>query len=90
MTKVSLRLSNHSPLFLGLPNERAIPINADHRQMARLSPRSANQYLPVWKTIAELVNGKLRPRPFLVLCVKNELQSSLLTFTATHGQRPMF
>ncbi|KAH8645771.1 ankyrin repeat-containing domain protein, partial [Xylariales sp. PMI_506] len=42
---------------LGLPNERAIPINADHREIARLSPRIPHIYLPVWTAIKELVKA---------------------------------
>ncbi|RYP68053.1 hypothetical protein DL771_006894 [Monosporascus sp. 5C6A] len=45
--------------ILGLPNERAIPINADHRQIARVSPRTEHRFLPVWKALAELAEGCL-------------------------------
>ena len=39
--------------ILGLPNERAIPINADHREIARVSPRHKHRYMPAWKVIVE-------------------------------------
>lgn len=45
--------------ILGLPNERAIPINADHREIARVSPRHKHRYMPVWKVIVELVESCL-------------------------------
>ncbi|RYP15106.1 hypothetical protein DL765_005929 [Monosporascus sp. GIB2] len=43
--------------ILGLPNERAIPINADHRKIAQTSPRKEQRYLPVWTSIKELVEA---------------------------------
>ncbi len=43
--------------ILGLPNERSMPINADHRKMARVSPRKENRYLPVWSAVKELAEG---------------------------------
>lgn len=47
--------------ILELPNERAIPINADHRQIAKVSPRNEQRYKPVWATIQQLIEGK-RPK----------------------------
>jgi hypothetical protein len=45
--------------ILGLPNERAIPINADHREIVQVSPRDEHRYLPVWSSISELMEGKI-------------------------------
>ncbi|OAQ75600.1 ankyrin repeats (3 copies) domain-containing protein [Purpureocillium lilacinum] len=41
--------------ILGLPNERAIPVNADHKKLAKLSPINKQRYKPVWTAIKELV-----------------------------------
>ncbi|KAM7184442.1 hypothetical protein V8F20_012226 [Naviculisporaceae sp. PSN 640] len=41
--------------ILGLPNERAVPINADHRKIAKISPQKMDRYLPIPEAIAELV-----------------------------------
>ncbi|KAI8680929.1 hypothetical protein NCS55_00341800 [Fusarium keratoplasticum] len=49
--------------ILGLPNERAIPVNTDHRGLAHVSPRKPQQYLPVWSSIKELAEGCLTPIP---------------------------
>ncbi|KAK3689772.1 hypothetical protein B0T22DRAFT_377501 [Podospora appendiculata] len=46
--------------ILGLPNERAVPINANHREIARVSPRKEQRYLPVWA--AALVLNRLEVR----------------------------
>ncbi|KAF9891553.1 hypothetical protein FE257_004020 [Aspergillus nanangensis] len=40
--------------ILGLPNERAIPMNTDHRKMAKVSPRNKHLFMPVWKAVSEL------------------------------------
>ncbi|KAK3320269.1 ankyrin repeat-containing domain protein [Cercophora scortea] len=40
--------------ILGLPNERAVPINANHREIARVSPRKEQRYLPVWAAVKEM------------------------------------
>ncbi|KAF4981698.1 hypothetical protein FDECE_17641 [Fusarium decemcellulare] len=47
--------------ILGLPNERAIPVNTDHRGLAHVSPRKPQQYLPVWSSVKELAEGCLMP-----------------------------
>lgn len=55
--------------ILELPNERAIPINADHRQIAKVSPRHEQRYKPVWATIQQLIEGTGRLSkigPFLI------------------------
>ncbi|KAH6895556.1 ankyrin repeat-containing domain protein [Thelonectria olida] len=44
--------------ILGLPNERAIPINSDHRGISRCSPRHPNRYLPVWSSLKEMVEKR--------------------------------
>ncbi len=44
--------------ILGLPNERAIPVNADHKKLAKLSPINKQRYKPVWTAIKELVEGE--------------------------------
>ncbi|KAH6627231.1 hypothetical protein B0J18DRAFT_163893 [Chaetomium sp. MPI-SDFR-AT-0129] len=49
--------------ILGLPNERSVPINADHRKMARVSPRKENRYLPVWAAVKELAEAPEQPQP---------------------------
>lgn len=41
--------------ILGLPNEKVLPIAADHRSMVRFSASDAEKYLPVWTAILELV-----------------------------------
>ncbi|KAM7212754.1 hypothetical protein V8F06_011843 [Rhypophila decipiens] len=41
--------------IIGLPNERAVPINADHRKIAKISPRKMDRYLPIPTAVAELV-----------------------------------
>ncbi|TQV91653.1 ankyrin repeat protein [Cordyceps javanica] len=41
--------------ILELPNEHVMPLNADHRELARYSPSSPQRYLPVWKFIQRLV-----------------------------------
>ncbi|KAF3764686.1 ankyrin [Cryphonectria parasitica EP155] len=43
--------------ILGLPNERSIPINADHRDIAKVSPRHTQRYKPVWATIQQLIEA---------------------------------
>lgn len=43
--------------ILGLPNERAVPINADHRKIAKVSPQKMERYLPITAAVAELVEG---------------------------------
>ncbi|KAF4465865.1 ankyrin repeats (3 copies) domain-containing [Fusarium albosuccineum] len=45
--------------ILGFPNERAIPINSDHRGISRCSPRHPNRYLPVWSSLKEMVEKSL-------------------------------
>ncbi|KAK7402702.1 hypothetical protein QQX98_011566, partial [Neonectria punicea] len=45
--------------ILGLPNERAIPINSDHRGISRCSPRHLNRYLPVLSSLKEMVEKSL-------------------------------
>ncbi|KAF4969332.1 hypothetical protein FSARC_3407 [Fusarium sarcochroum] len=45
--------------ILGFPNERAIPINSDHRGISRCSPRHPNLYLPVWSSLKEMVEKSL-------------------------------
>ncbi|KFY32742.1 hypothetical protein V495_08780 [Pseudogymnoascus sp. VKM F-4514 (FW-929)] len=45
--------------ILGISNERAIPINADHRKIAKVSPRREQRYHPVWASIKKLVEGSL-------------------------------
>lgn len=43
--------------ILGLPNERAVPINADHRKIAKISPHEIERYRPIPAAVAELVEG---------------------------------
>jgi hypothetical protein len=45
--------------ILGLPNERVVPVDADHREIAQVSPRKRQRYRPVWSAIAELVEGRI-------------------------------
>jgi ankyrin repeat domain-containing protein 50 len=45
--------------ILGTRNERAIPVNADHREIAQVSPRKEQRYLTVWSAIAELIDGMI-------------------------------
>ncbi|KAM0554809.1 hypothetical protein ACHAPJ_006542 [Fusarium lateritium] len=45
--------------ILGLPNERAVPVNTNHRGLAHVSPRKPQQYLPIWSSVKELVEGCL-------------------------------
>ncbi|KAH7004342.1 hypothetical protein EDB82DRAFT_422883 [Fusarium venenatum] len=40
--------------ILGLPNERAVPVNANHRGLAHVSPKKPQQYLPIWSSIKQL------------------------------------
>ncbi|KAM0314335.1 hypothetical protein ACHAPQ_011844, partial [Fusarium lateritium] len=47
--------------ILGLPNERAVPVNTDHRGLAHVSPRKPQQYLPIWSSVKELVESCLTP-----------------------------
>ncbi|CAJ0545078.1 Ff.00g085510.m01.CDS01 [Fusarium sp. VM40] len=47
--------------ILGLPNERAMPVNTDHRGLAHVSPRKPQQYLPVWSSVKELAESCLTP-----------------------------
>ncbi|KAI1861556.1 hypothetical protein JX265_009523 [Neoarthrinium moseri] len=41
--------------ILGLPNERTIPINEDHRQIARVSPRNEHHFNVVKNAVVDLV-----------------------------------
>jgi ankyrin repeat domain-containing protein 50 len=41
---------------LGLPNERTIPINRDHRQIAKVSPRNQQHFNIVKNVVMDLVN----------------------------------
>ncbi|GKU08032.1 unnamed protein product [Fusarium langsethiae] len=43
--------------ILGLPNERAVPVNANHRGLAHVSPKKPQQYLPIWSSIKQLAEG---------------------------------
>ncbi|KAF4437144.1 ankyrin repeats (3 copies) domain-containing protein, partial [Fusarium austroafricanum] len=45
--------------ILGLPNERAIPVNTNHRGLAHVSPRKPQQYLPIWSSVKELAESCL-------------------------------
>jgi hypothetical protein len=46
--------------ILGLPNERIVPVDADHREIAQVSPRRKHRYKPVWSAITELVEGNMK------------------------------
>ncbi|QPC67784.1 hypothetical protein HYE67_010015 [Fusarium culmorum] len=43
--------------ILGLPNERAVPVTANHRGLAHVSPKKPHQYLPIWSSIKQLAEG---------------------------------
>ncbi|KAM0227318.1 hypothetical protein ACHAP5_012201 [Fusarium lateritium] len=45
--------------ILGLPNERAVPVNTNHRGLAHVSPKKPHQYLPIWSSIKQLAEGCL-------------------------------
>ncbi|PNP76488.1 hypothetical protein FNYG_10175 [Fusarium nygamai] len=45
--------------ILGLANERAVPVNTDHRGLAHVSPKKPQQYLPIWSSVKELAEGCL-------------------------------
>ncbi|UZP34905.1 hypothetical protein NXS19_002721 [Fusarium pseudograminearum] len=45
--------------ILGLPNERAVPVTANHRGLAQVSPKKPHQYLPIWSSIKQLAEGCL-------------------------------
>ena len=46
--------------ILGLPNERVVPVDADHREIAQVSPRRRQRYRPVWSAVVELVESRIR------------------------------
>jgi hypothetical protein len=43
--------------ILDLPNERALPISADHRSMVRFSVLEEEKFRPVWNAITELIRA---------------------------------
>ncbi|KAI5780133.1 hypothetical protein EDC01DRAFT_669267 [Geopyxis carbonaria] len=43
---------------LGLPNERTIPVNADHREMARFSMLSNQRFQSVWHAVQDIMEGE--------------------------------
>jgi hypothetical protein len=52
-------VSKHSAV-LGLPNELAIPITADHQGMCRFSDKQSQLYVPVEKAISDLCQSIIR------------------------------
>ncbi len=42
--------------ILGIVNEQAIPINADHRSMVRFSPNEPEKYRPLKNALKGIVN----------------------------------
>ncbi|KAL9118378.1 MAG: hypothetical protein Q9187_005078 [Circinaria calcarea] len=43
-----------SSALLNLPNERLLPIDADHRTICKFSGEDSQKYRPVWKALAKI------------------------------------
>ena len=43
--------------ILDLPNERPIPVNANHREICKFSHAKSEKYRPVWVAISDMVSG---------------------------------
>ncbi|KAI9853089.1 MAG: hypothetical protein M1838_001590 [Thelocarpon superellum] len=63
---------------LGWPNERAIPVQGDHRMICRFAEIGSQKYTPIWKAINSLAESALGPpvpavpdRPAVVAPVPN-------------------
>lgn len=46
---------------MNLPNEKAVPIEADHRTMCKFSSEDSEKYRPVWEAIFELAESAISP-----------------------------
>ncbi|PWW73473.1 hypothetical protein C7212DRAFT_220039, partial [Tuber magnatum] len=43
--------------ILDLPNERPVPVNANHREICRFSHAKSEKYRPVWVAISDMVSS---------------------------------
>lgn len=43
--------------ILDLPNERPVPVNANHREICKFSHAKSEKYRPVWVAISDMVSG---------------------------------
>ncbi|KLU90849.1 hypothetical protein MAPG_09374 [Magnaporthiopsis poae ATCC 64411] len=81
-----VRVVERFSAILELANERAIPVDADHREIARVSPRKPQRYLPVWTSVKELVDGSV-PRIGSSVSINGE-NDKLLQALFCHDFKP--
>lgn len=43
--------------ILDLPNERSVPVNANHREICKFPHVKSEKYRPVWVAISDMVSG---------------------------------
>jgi hypothetical protein len=60
VVNTSIKIVDIDSARLNLPNERAIPISANHRDMCKFSSANSQRYRPVWEAMQELVERAVK------------------------------